>query len=96
MSSILVVLLTVIGQIAGTLGTSTAVTNVINMLVSILPTVIKEVEDLAPLIQNIIDALRGNSTITDAQKAALDDLEAKYDAAFEAAAALPDDPKMAP
>jgi hypothetical protein len=41
-------------------------------------------------VQNIIDALRNNNVVTPEQLTALDDLEAKADADFEAAAAQPD------
>lgn len=96
MSAILIAVLAVISQIASSLGTPAAITSIIDLLVKILPTIIKEVTDAAPMIQNIIDALRGNSVITQEQLDALDTLEAKADADFEAAAAMPDDTGMAP
>ena len=90
MSGAIAALLTIIAQIAPSIGVPSIITTIINTLVSIMPTIIKEVQDVAPLIQNIIDALRGNQVITPEQLKALDDLEAKYDAEFEAAAAMPD------
>ena len=90
MTAVLLAALTVISQIAGSLGTPSAITSIIDLLVKILPTLIKEVQDVAPIVQNIIDALRNNNVITPEQLTSLDDLEAKADAAFEAAAAEPD------
>jgi hypothetical protein len=90
MTAVLLAALTVISQIAGSLGTPAAITSIIDLLVKILPTLIKEVQDVAPIVQNIIDALRNNNVVTPEQLTALDELEAKADADFEAAAAEPD------
>ena len=90
MTAVLLAALTVISQIATSLGTPAAITQIIDLLVKILPTLIKEVQDVAPVVQNIIDGLRNNGVVTPDQLTALDDLEAKADAAFEAAAAEPD------
>jgi len=94
MSNAILLLLQVLAQIIPALSNSATLTSIINALVALLPTLIKEVQDVAPLVQNIIDALRGNQVITPEQLAALDELEAKYDAEFEAAAAMPDDEGM--
>jgi hypothetical protein len=90
MTAVLLAVLTAIGQIAGSLGTPSSIAAIIDLLIKILPTLVKEVQDIAPIVQNIIDALRNNNVITPEQLTALDDLEAKADAAFEAAAAEPD------
>jgi len=94
MSNAVLLLLQVVAQIIPALSNSATLTSIINALVALLPTLIKEFQDVAPLVQNIIDALRGNSVITPEQLAALDELETKYDAEFEAAAAMPDDEGM--
>lgn len=94
MSAAIAALLTVIAQIAPSIGVPSIVTTIINTLVQLLPTIIKEVKDVAPLVQNIIDALRANSVILPEQLKALDDLEARYDAEFEAAVAMPDEEGM--
>ena len=94
MNNAILLLLQVLAQIIPSLTSSATITNIINALVALLPTLIKEVQDVAPLVRNIIDALRGNSVITPEQLAALDELEAKYDAEFEAAAAMPDSDGM--
>ena len=91
MSAAIVALLSVLAQIIPALSNSTAITNIINVLISLIPVVVKEIQDVEPLLTNIINALRGNNVITDQQLKDLDDLEAKIDAEFEAAAAMPDD-----
>ena len=95
MSAAIAALLAIIAQIAPSLGVPSVVVTIISTLETLLPTIVKEVQDVAPLIKNIIDALRSNSIITDEQKAQLDDLEARYDAEFEAAVAMPDSDGMA-
>ena len=95
MSSAILLLLQVLAQIIPSLTNSATIANIITTLVNLLPTLVKEVQDVAPLIQNIIDALRNNNVITPEQLAALDELEAKADAEFEAAAAMPDSDGMA-
>lgn len=59
---------------------------IIGVLIQLIPAVVKEVAQVGPIIANVIAALRGNAAITPAQLLALEDVEAKYDAAFEAAA----------
>lgn len=95
MSAAIAALLAIIAQIAPSLGVPSVIVTIISTLETLLPTIVKEVQDVAPLIQNIINALRNNSAITPEQKAQLDDLEARYDAEFEAAAAMPDSDGMA-
>lgn len=94
MSAAISLLLTVLAQIAPSLSSSGTITSVIKTLVELLPVLVKEVQDVAPLVQNIINALRDNNVITPEQLAALDELEAKADAEFEAAAAMPDSEGM--
>lgn len=94
MSAAIAALLAIIAQIAPSLGAPAIVTTIISTLETLLPTIIKEVQDVAPLIKNIISALRSNAVITDEQKAQLDALEARYDAEFEAAVAMPDSDGM--
>lgn len=95
MSAAIAALLAIIAQIAPSLGVPSVIVTIISTLETLLPTIVKEVQDVAPLIKNIIDALRSNSIITPEQKAQLDDLEARYDAEFEAAVAMPDSDGMA-
>ena len=86
MSSAVLALLAVIAQIAPSLGASSTITTIINALIQIIPTVIKEVEDVVPIIKNIITALQNNGNITPDQLTQLTALDAQVDAAFEAAA----------
>jgi len=80
-------LLVVIAQIAPSLTSSAAIQAVVNALVQIVPVLIKEVQDLIPMVKNIIAALSANAGTTSDQLNALAALDAQCDAAFEAAAA---------
>lgn len=62
------------------------VAKIIEVLVSILPTVVQLASDLAAPIKNIIAALQNSGAATSDQIAQLQELDAKYDQAFEAAA----------
>lgn len=88
MSAILTTLLSLIEQflpaIAG--GNASAIQSVIKVLVQLIPVLTQEYEDLRPIIQNIIDALRDDPATTGKQLETLDELDAKVDAAFEEAA----------
>ena len=68
------------------LSATSTVAKVITMLEAIVPVVIKEAQDLAQPVRNIILALRNNGAITAEQLDQLDALEAKLDADFDAAA----------
>lgn len=93
MSGALTLLLTIIAQIAGSAG-ATTIASIITALTNILPFLIQEVQQVVPLVQNIIAALKGNSEITPEQLGQLTTLEETYDADFEAAVAAygPADP----
>ncbi|SRR5260221_10435317 len=86
MSAAVIALLSVIAQIAPSLGASTQISAIIGALIEIIPALVKEVEDVVPIVKNIIDALRGNGAITPDQLAQLAALDAQVDQAFEAAA----------
>lgn len=66
----------------GTVGT------IISVIGEVLPIVVKEAQDLAPIISNIISVLRDDAEITPDQLAALDAFEAVIDADFDDAAAM--------
>lgn len=85
MSAAIVALLAVIGQISSALG-GTEITAVITTLSQIIPALVGEVEDVVPMIKNIIAALQSNTAITPEQQAQLAALDAQCDQAFEAAA----------
>lgn len=61
------------------------ISEVVQTLVALMPTLVKEYRDLLPEVKNIIAALR-SGPLTDDQQAALAALEQQADAAFEAAA----------
>lgn len=86
MSAALVALLSVLAQIAPSLGSSSTITAIINALVQIIPVLVQEVEDVVPMVKNIIAALSANPAATADQLATLQTLDAQVDAAFEAAA----------
>ena len=86
MSAAIVAFLAVIAQIAPALGTSAAIQGIISTLIGILPTIVQEVEDVVPIVKNIIAALQANGAVTSYQQAQLTALDAQVDAAFEAAA----------
>ena len=86
MSAAIIALLTIIGEIAPSLGTPSIITSIISALTQIIPVITQEIADVGPIIKNIIAALQGNGTITADQQAQLTALDAQVDAAFEAAA----------
>lgn len=63
------------------------VTNVINLLIAIVPTLVKEYQDAVPIVKNIISLLKSSGQLTDAQMATLDEQEAKIDADYDKASA---------
>lgn len=85
MPAILSAVLALLQTIAPSLGSS-AIQNVINILVQLLPVAIKEVQDLTPAIKNIIAALSSNPAATADQLATLKALDTLTDANFDAAA----------
>ena len=61
---------------------------IIGIVGSILPIVVKEAKDLAPIISSTIAILRSNTAVTAEQLAALDAYEALIDADFDDALAF--------
>lgn len=68
-------------------GNAALVDTIINALVTMMPFIIAEAQTLVTPVRNIIAALSDDPTTTAAQLAALQELDAQADAAFEAAAA---------
>lgn len=79
------IVLQLVLSIAGK-SSSSEIDNIVTILEEWLPTLLKEAEDLVPVVQQIITTLQGNSTLTDDQKSAIDALNAQVDADFDAAA----------
>lgn len=65
---------------------TTVIGNIITALEQIVPIVINSLPDLVETVQNIISALKNNSSVTADQIAALENLDSQFDLAFEAAA----------
>lgn len=59
---------------------------IIAALIQIVPVLVKEASDLAPVVRNIITALKADPATTAEQLAALEALDQQVDQAFEAAA----------
>lgn len=79
-------ILAILAQIAGGTGEVSTITSIINALIKLVPTLVKEYEDLVPIVKNIIAALSANPAATADQLATLQALDAKVDTDFEAAA----------
>jgi hypothetical protein len=65
---------------------SQGVTSILALLTNLIPVAIKEYNDLLPIIQNIIRALKDDPTTTPDQLVQLEALNQQVDQAFEAAA----------
>ena len=84
MTAILTSLLTLVGNLVPAIGgTTSTVGMVISTLTEVIPLAVKEYQDVAPMIKNIISALK-DENITQEQLDQLDALEAQIDAAFDA------------
>lgn len=86
MGPIITLVLTALQQLIPALGAASQLSPILDLLAKILPIVIKESMDLAPMVKNIIEALRSHDAVTPEQLDQLDVLDAQVDAAFEAAA----------
>lgn len=73
-------------QVLPLINNASQVAKIIELLVQILPAVEKLAEALVQPIKNIIASLQENPATDAEQLKALQDLDAQYDAAFEAAA----------
>lgn len=87
--------LALLQQIVPQLGTANAeiITKIISGLEVLIPLLVKEYQDLVPMVQNVISTLKNNNVVTQDQWNTLDVLEQKLDSDFEVAAtqALADD-----
>lgn len=88
LGTIVASIVALLGQFLPLITSSSQVANVIQTLIAILPTVEHLAEDLYQPIKNIIAALQANSNqaATADQLQQLQQLDAQYDQAFEAAA----------
>lgn len=87
MTSIVTGILAILQALVPSITTSATVQTIINSLIQIIPVLVKEAQDLVPMVKNIIAALGSNPASTAEQLATLKALDQLTDAAFEAAAA---------
>src|SRR5581483_4185817 len=64
---------------------TTVITQVIQLLTALIPSVVQEYQALLPIVQNIIAVLKTSDDITPDQWNQLDAMSAQYDADFQAA-----------
>jgi hypothetical protein len=86
MQAIITPLLALLTQLAPG-ATTQIIAQVISILTALIPILIKEYQDLLPIVQNVITVLQQSDDITDAQWDALDAMSAQYDAEFTSALA---------
>ena len=86
LSAIVTAIIGLMTQMLPLITSSSQVAKFIETLISILPTIEQLAADLVQPIKNIINALSANPATDAAQIAALQQLDAQYDQAFEAAA----------
>lgn len=79
--------LTALTGIASLTTESSTIATIIATLENIIAAGVAEVQTVAPMIKNIITALKSNTAITADQMTQLEALDAATDQAFEAAAA---------
>lgn len=68
------------------LNSTSVIAKVITTIEQLVPVILAGAQSLVPIVQNIIEALRGSGVITTEQLDQLDTLEAQLDDAFDAAA----------
>jgi predicted PurR-regulated permease PerM len=86
MDAILIAAMALLGQIVPLLNSASQVAKVIQLLIQILPAVEQLAQELVQPIKNIINALSSNPATDAEQLKQLQDLDAQFDQAFEAAA----------
>lgn len=87
MNAAIAAVLSVLQLVLPLITDSTKVGGIIDALTKIIPLLIKEVDDLVPMVKNIITALKGNPATTVEQIDQLKTLDQQTDDAFEAALA---------
>ena len=84
MSTAITTILTLLLALLPRISDNSAVTSVINMLTNLVPILVKEAQDVLPLVRNIIDLLR-TKDLTIEQLDELDAVSAQVDEAFDTA-----------
>lgn len=87
MNAVIEVLITLLGKLIPAIGNNAQlIDTIIQALEQIVPVLVKEYQDLVPIVSNIIAALKGTDGITVDQWNALTALEAQIDSEFDQAA----------
>lgn len=79
--------LNILLQLVSGISDNKTVQKVIDLLEQWLPVVLKEAQDLVPVVMGIISTLQGNDVLEPADVARIDALNAQVDADFDAASA---------
>lgn len=74
-------------QLAAPGATTQIIAQCIAILTALIPILVKEYQDLLPIVQNVIATLQSSDDITDEQWDDLDAMSDQYDKEFEAALA---------
>jgi len=80
---LLTLLLAVLVQVSPSVSTVPAIQIIINALIVLLPTVIKDYPVWSPMVKLVISGLAANSNVIAGQRQQLADLDAKIDAALK-------------
>ncbi len=88
MNAVIELALSLLEQLLPQLGVANAplVEKIVEALVALTPVLVKEYQDVLPMVKNVITALKGNTSITADQLTALESAETQLDASFEQAA----------
>lgn len=87
MNAVVTVVITLLAKLVPAIGAnSQLIDDIITALEQIIPVLVKEYQDLVPIVKNIISALQGTDGITADQWTALNALEQQIDAEFDQAA----------
>ncbi|MCW1991137.1 hypothetical protein ABIE85_001859 [Bradyrhizobium diazoefficiens] len=87
MTAMLTTILSLISALVPAGTNAALIEKIVAALIQIVPVVVKEYQDLVPIVRNIIAALKADPSTTAAQLEQLQALEVQWDAEFEAAAA---------
>lgn len=87
MSAIINSVLMILQLLLPNIGGKANVAGIVSALATLVPAIIKEYQELLPIVKNIIAALKNDPATTAVLLAQLKQLDAQCDAAFEDAAA---------
>lgn len=87
MTAMLTTILSLISTLVPAGTNAALIEKIVAALIQIVPVVVKEYQDLVPIVRNIVAALKADPSTTAAQLEQLQRLEVEWDADFEAAAA---------